>query len=276
MNTFIIMNVKIVTEYGIIDNGFIYVKRGIIRNIGRSGPVGVHRSCTLIDGKGAYLMPGFIDIYNEQLDKMGEPSFQTIEESLSNHGITTVYHIVPKYDIAEENKWNELRRLGTIRHQFLSKLPFLNSYYMIGASNLIHYAPIYDSRHGSMQVCLPYNPTISDILKYPSMYIICSDSIDTPILECIHILEQQYRVPLEEAVGLVSINPAKALGIDGRCGSIHWGKKADLVLAERKRDRLEIRKVFVNGCMVYDKEEMKIANSNLHNSEGDNNEINCF
>jgi N-acetylglucosamine-6-phosphate deacetylase len=54
-------------------------------------------------------------------------------------------------------------------------------------------------------------------------------------------------VSVGEAVAMMSINPARLLGVDGRIGSIREGKKADLVAFG---DDIDIRHVFVGGREV--------------------------
>lgn len=58
-------------------------------------------------------------------------------------------------------------------------------------------------------------------------------------------------VPLESAVKMASINPAKALKIDKETGSIAEGKAADLVVLDKD---LHIRYTFVDGTRVFDSE----------------------
>ena len=54
-------------------------------------------------------------------------------------------------------------------------------------------------------------------------------------------------IPLEEIAVMASYNPAKALGVADRLGSIDIGKQADLIVCD---DRLNIRAVFVDGVRV--------------------------
>ena len=56
-------------------------------------------------------------------------------------------------------------------------------------------------------------------------------------------------LPLEEAVQLVSFNPAKFLGLDHRQGVIAPGKDADLVVLD---SNLEVKMTMVQGEIVYD------------------------
>lgn len=251
MNTFLIKNVKIVMGSGIIENGFLYVQRGIIRNLGRANPARVHRSCRVIDGQGAFLMPGFVDMSNSQLAEMGDSVFHTAEQSLYRHGVTSVFHMIPEYAGPEENKWEQLRRMGLIRHHFITKPPVQNSFYMIGTSTFNTIAFAGDSRKGDAPEHSTENPTILDMIRHPDMYVICSDGSQFSMLECVQFLIRTNSLRLEEAVRMISTNPARALGIDGRQGSVEWGKRADLVLVDSRQGHLEINRVLVNGCIIY-------------------------
>ncbi len=56
-------------------------------------------------------------------------------------------------------------------------------------------------------------------------------------------------IPLEKAVRMVSLNPARVTGIDKITGSIDYGKRADLAVID---EYLNIRYVFSKGRKVYD------------------------
>ena len=51
-------------------------------------------------------------------------------------------------------------------------------------------------------------------------------------------------IPLEDAVGCATMNPAKEIGIYDHCGSITPGKDADFVLLDAD---LNVKAVYVNG-----------------------------
>lgn len=63
------------------------------------------------------------------------------------------------------------------------------------------------------------------------------------------------RIPEEEAIKWITINPAWALGLDDRIGSLVAGKNADVVLWDRNPFSVYARaeKVFVDGAMLFDR-----------------------
>lgn len=77
-------------------------------------------------------------------------------------------------------------------------------------------------------------------------------------MQSVYSLCHFYGVSLVDAVSMISLNPARAIGIDKRLGSIEWGKRADLVLINDSPDDTTISKVFVSGCIVYDQKASEI------------------
>ena len=66
----------------------------------------------------------------------------------------------------------------------------------------------------------------------------------TDLMGCIRVAVQRMGIPLEDAVGCATMNPAKEIGIYDRCGSIAPGKDADFVLLD---EDLNVKAVYVNG-----------------------------
>lgn len=64
-------------------------------------------------------------------------------------------------------------------------------------------------------------------------------------------------LPEKGAYEVLTINPAKILGIDDRVGSLEEGKDADIVLFEGEPldARSKVMRVLVNGSMAYDRSE---------------------
>jgi len=61
-------------------------------------------------------------------------------------------------------------------------------------------------------------------------------------------LMQYTGLPVQEAVRWVSLNPARALGLDRETGSLKVGKWADIALFD---DTVEVRRTFLKGRQVY-------------------------
>jgi N-acetylglucosamine-6-phosphate deacetylase len=61
---------------------------------------------------------------------------------------------------------------------------------------------------------------------------------------CLRTFIEATGVPLPEAVRMATLTPARIAGVDAEVGSIESGKKADLVVTDRK---LNVRSVYVDG-----------------------------
>jgi len=60
-----------------------------------------------------------------------------------------------------------------------------------------------------------------------------------------------------EALAMVTLNPAKQLGIDNRVGSIDVGKDADLVIYDKfpLSDMAKVQKVLIDGTLYFDRDK---------------------
>ena len=56
-----------------------------------------------------------------------------------------------------------------------------------------------------------------------------------------------FGIPLHAAVRAAAVNPARAIGIYSRCGSLEPGKRANVVILD---ERLELKDVFFRGELV--------------------------
>lgn len=79
--------------------------------------------------------------------------------------------------------------------------------------------------------------------------MLCSDYYPPAMLQAVFSLHRQ-GMGLPEAVNMVSLGPAKALGIDRHYGSIAPGKAADLLLVRTEEGRPVIETVLVGGHPV--------------------------
>lgn len=80
--------------------------------------------------------------------------------------------------------------------------------------------------------------------------ILCSDYYPASMLHGVFKLHQQCDFPLEDAVRLITINPAKAVNMDDELGSIKVGKKADINVIRMDGDYPIITECIVNGFTV--------------------------
>ena len=67
------------------------------------------------------------------------------------------------------------------------------------------------------------------------------------LMECMCLCVREMGIPLGSAVKAASLNPAKALRIYDKYGSISHGKYADIVLLDRD---LNIRKIIFRGKLL--------------------------
>lgn len=69
----------------------------------------------------------------------------------------------------------------------------------------------------------------------------------TDLMGCVRVAVQKMGIPLEDAVGCATMNPAKEIGIYDTCGSITPGKNADFVLLDAE---LNVKAVYVGGKKI--------------------------
>ena len=67
--------------------------------------------------------------------------------------------------------------------------------------------------------------------------------------QMIRNLVRDANIPLVDAVRMASLTPARIIGIDGDCGSVQPGKRADLCVMDRN---LQVKKTIVEGKLVYE------------------------
>ncbi len=81
--------------------------------------------------------------------------------------------------------------------------------------------------------------------------ILCSDYSPMTLLHAVLTLERLGILPLHEALKMVSLNPARAVGIAEETGSLEEGKAADMVLVDHSDDFPRVLKTFVGGREVF-------------------------
>jgi alpha-D-ribose 1-methylphosphonate 5-triphosphate diphosphatase len=81
--------------------------------------------------------------------------------------------------------------------------------------------------------------------------ILCSDYSPMTMLHAVLTLERLGILPLHEAINMVSLNPARAVGIADHTGSLEEGKAADMVVVDHSDDFPRVLKTFVGGREVF-------------------------
>ena len=98
------------------------------------------------------------------------------------------------------------------------------------------------------------NLTAREAVKNGVATCLCSDYYPTAMLQSAFVLHHDFRLPLEQAFAMLTINPARAVKVDDEIGSLEEGKKADiLVVREVEEDEHTypvITATLVNGRVV--------------------------
>lgn len=108
-------------------------------------------------------------------------------------------------------------------------------YTVVGAPNIL----LGGSHSGNMSA--------ADAILNGCADILCSDYYPQAMLHNVFIMHHKYGVALPEMVNKVSLNPAKATGIDKDYGSIEKGKKADILIVDEVDSYPVIKHVIVDG-----------------------------
>ena len=99
------------------------------------------------------------------------------------------------------------------------------------------------SSGGNLSALAAINAGVTDVL--------CSDYYPAAMLNAVFALVQQRILSLPEAVRMVTLNPARAVGLDTTIGSLEVGKVADLILVKPGlHNVVSVERVFVSGKEV--------------------------
>ena len=84
--------------------------------------------------------------------------------------------------------------------------------------------------------------------------VLCSDYYPTAMLQSAFALHHDLKLPLDEEIAMLSINPARAVHADDQVGSLEEGKKADILVIreveEGQRTYPVITATLVDGRVV--------------------------
>ncbi|MDP1421004.1 phosphonate metabolism protein PhnM [Peribacillus simplex] len=95
------------------------------------------------------------------------------------------------------------------------------------------------------------NLSASEAIQDGSIDILCSDYYPAALLHSMFELVENHGMDLVDMFKLVTINPAKAVKMEDEIGSIHEGKKADILIIEKiSGDFPVITTVIVDGKLI--------------------------
>lgn len=98
------------------------------------------------------------------------------------------------------------------------------------------------SQSGSMKAIEAIENQVADCL--------CSDYFPSTLIPAVFMLPEKLGLPLNQAVNLVTSNPAKAVGLKDR-GEISFGKVADLVCVDKIKGQFQVTAVWSKGQRVF-------------------------
>jgi len=94
------------------------------------------------------------------------------------------------------------------------------------------------------------NLSAIDAIREGVADILCSDYYPASLLHSAFRLEEEGILSLPAAVRMLTLNPAKAMGIDGDYGAVEEGKKADLLVVRKIHGKPMVYKCFIDGRTV--------------------------
>ena len=152
---------------------------------------------------------------------------------------------VASHDDDSKEKVNYYRLLGTRISEFPITMEVaeyaheIGMYTVAGAPNIL----LGGSHAGNL--------TAHEAIGRGCIDILCSDYYPAGMIHAVFKLVEQYGYPMEDIVKMVTLNPAKAVNMGDRLGSIEAGKSADLLIVEILEDGFpSIKSCFVNGVLV--------------------------
>lgn len=109
---------------------------------------------------------------------------------------------------------------------------------VVGAPNIL----LGGSHSGNLSALQAIREEAADILV--------SDYYPQALLQAVFCLFEKEDIPVWEAVRYVTLNPAKAVGLDGMLGSLETGKAADMLVVRSRDGRPALEQVFAAGECV--------------------------
>jgi alpha-D-ribose 1-methylphosphonate 5-triphosphate diphosphatase PhnM len=247
----LLYNAQIVLPDTLIGQGWLLIEGERILALGE-GSVSLGDAERVIDARQALLLPGLIDLHCDSIEKVVEPrphvffdinfALQQVDWRLAGSGITTEFHAVSlddgEFSVRSDRFVYDLYsglQAETdllIRH----KLHELGLAVCMGAPNVVRGR----SSGGNLSATAAIETGVANVL--------CSDYYPPAMLSAIFTLTKRGTLTLPEATRLVTLNPARAVGLAQDFGSLEVGKVADIILVTLDKQHVPVvLRVFVGG-----------------------------
>ncbi len=171
---------------------------------------------------------------------VGDDHIRMLTSLCRRRGIAMASH-----DDDTEEKVNWIHQMGITISEFPVRINAayravnLGMQVLMGAPNILRGASLTGNLSGQ------------DALRKSACSIIGSDYAPMSILHAVVQVARLGIMPLHESIRLATVNPAQAVGLDGRIGTIQEGLLADLILIDSDANVPKIIKTFVAGEEVY-------------------------
>ena len=163
-----------------------------------------------------------------------------LAETAAKHGISVASH---DDDTLEKLDMN--RKLGVSISEFPITLEVAEAAVnqgfqtVLGAPNIL----LGGSHSGNLSAL--------EAVRAGAANVLVSDYYPQALLQAVFCLHREHGIPLWEAVQYVTVNPARAVGLDQELGSVEIGKRADLLIVDAAEGKPAVKQVFVNGeCIM--------------------------
>ncbi len=169
-------------------------------------------------GVSAEEMEGFIRDRIEAQHRHAEENRQNLVALAQEHGLCLASH-----DDATVEHVQEAVQAGARIAEFPTTLEAAQEAHrqglqvLMGAPNLI----LGGSHSG--------NVSALELIEHGLVDILSSDYVPQSLVPALFIIAQQREIPLHQVIPLCTLNPAKAIGLDGDRGSLAVGKRADFL-----------------------------------------------
>ena len=165
-----------------------------------------------------------------------EAQLRELIDCAREHEVPIAYHDVETEDHLQFMKKHSIE-IGEfpLSLDIAKKAKALGFYNLVGAPNILR-----GGSHNS-------NISATELVTQEAASVICSDYYSPSLLLSIFILMDHTKFSLPDLVAMVTTNPAKALKIDDKYGTLAVGKKADIIVVDRTSVLPKVTLVMIEG-----------------------------